>query len=197
MRQGELCALTWDDVDWDADLLHVTKTLIYSKLEGETAICFKINPPKTRNSYRDVPLTDEALRILKKQKRQDKRLMAQTGKRSNLKPIKGFENLIFKTRTAAPISRQTFGDAIKIVIRTINKNRAEGTPEFEHFTPHTLCHTFATRCFENGMKPRTLQDLLGHAPLDMTMGLYTHVTPEQKRQEMDRIAAISLILNGV
>lgn len=197
LRQGELCALTWADVDWDAGLLRITKTLIYSKLEGENAISFKVNPPKTRNSYRDIPLTDEALRILKKQKGQDERLMAQTGKRGNLKPVKGFENLVFKTRTAAPISGQTFGDAIKTVIRTINKNRAEGALEFEHFTPHTLRHTFATRCFENGMKPRTLQDLLGHASLDMTMGLYTHVTPEQKRQEVDKIAVIGAVSSGV
>ncbi len=197
LRQGELCALTWDDVDWDAGLLHVTKTLIYSKLEGETAISFKINPPKTQNSRRDIPLTDEALRILKKQKGQDEWLMAQMGKRGKLKPLKGFENLIFKTRTAAPISGQTFGDAIKTVIRTINKSRAEGMPEFEHFTPHTLRHTFATRCFENGMKPRTLQDILGHASLDMTMGLYTHVTQEQKRREVDKIASIRAVSSGV
>lgn len=74
-------------------------------------------------------------------------------------------------------------------------------PDFQGSSGFVLVITygriFAARCFENGMKPRTLRDLPGRASLDMTMGLYAHVAPEQKRQEVDKIAAISSASNGV
>lgn len=54
-------------------------------------------------------------------------------------------------------------------------------------TMHALRHTFATRCIEAGMRPKTLQVLLGHSSVDFTMNLYVHVTPEQKEKEVLRV----------
>ena len=51
-------------------------------------------------------------------------------------------------------------------------------PDFAPFTLHTLRHTFATRAIEYGMNPKILQKLLGHGTLQMTMGLYCHVTED-------------------
>ena len=51
-------------------------------------------------------------------------------------------------------------------------------PEFEKFSPHCFRHTFATRAIENGMQPKTLQKILGHGSLQMTMDLYCHVTDD-------------------
>ncbi len=51
---------------------------------------------------------------------------------------------------------------------------------------HTLRHTFATRCIESGMKPKTLQNILGHANISMTMDLYVHVTEDEKEKEMQK-----------
>ena len=54
------------------------------------------------------------------------------------------------------------------------------------FSMHTLRHTFATRCIESGMKPKTLQNILGHANISMTMDLYVHVTEDEKEKEMQK-----------
>lgn len=51
---------------------------------------------------------------------------------------------------------------------------------------HTLRHTFATRCIESGIKPKTLQNILGHANISMTMDLYVHVTEDEKEKEMKK-----------
>lgn len=48
-------------------------------------------------------------------------------------------------------------------------------------------HTFATRCIEAGMKPKTLQMLLGHSKIGITMNLYIHTTEEEKKK-MDLVA---------
>ena len=49
---------------------------------------------------------------------------------------------------------------------------------------HALRHTFATRCIEAGMQPKTLQIILGHSSIGITMNLYVHVTEEQKTKEI-------------
>ena len=52
---------------------------------------------------------------------------------------------------------------------------------------HSLRHTFATRCIEAGMRPKTLQQILGHYSMNTTMNLYVHVTDEEKAKEMRKL----------
>ena len=56
------------------------------------------------------------------------------------------------------------------------------------FSMHVLRHTFATRCIEGGMKPKTLQKILGHSNIGITMNLYVHVTEDEKHREIDLVA---------
>lgn len=127
------------------------------------------------------------------QRLQYKWLTSQIGMRKNLKPIKGFENLFFYTRMATPVSERSIVTAIKTVIRHINKSRTEGELEFAYFSPHTFRHTFVTRCFENGMLPKTLQELLRHNSLEMTY----HVMGEMKQKEATKMAFIGMNPIGV
>ncbi len=57
----------------------------------------------------------------------------------------------------------------------------------ERFSMHVLRHTMATRCIEGGMRPKTLQVILGHANVGITMNLYVHVTEDEKVKEVERI----------
>lgn len=68
------------------------------------------------------------------------------------------------------------------IIRKVNKAGIELHP----FTPHTFRHTFATRAIESGMNPKTLQRILGHGTLQMTMDLYCHVTEDTMFEEMEK-----------
>ncbi|MFR2836638.1 MAG: tyrosine-type recombinase/integrase, partial [[Clostridium] nexile] len=69
-----------------------------------------------------------------------------------------------------------------LIIRKVNKAGIELQP----FTPHTFRHTFATRAIESGMNPKTLQRILGHGTLQMTMDLYCHVTEDTMFEEMEK-----------
>lgn len=60
----------------------------------------------------------------------------------------------------------------------------------ELFSAHCFRHTFATRCFEAGIQPKTVQAYLGHATLQMTMDLYTAVMPKYLVSEMDKISSL-------
>ncbi len=54
--------------------------------------------------------------------------------------------------------------------------------------PHIFRHTFATRAIEAGMQPQVLKTILGHSSLAMTMDLYSHVLPDTKSEEMNKIS---------
>ncbi len=58
-----------------------------------------------------------------------------------------------------------------------------------HFSMHILRNTFATRCIEGDMMPKTLQKILGHANIGITMNLYVHITEEEKKKEIDLVAS--------
>ena len=57
-----------------------------------------------------------------------------------------------------------------------------------------MVDTFATRCIEGGMKPKTLQIILGHTKVETTLNTYVHVTKEYERTEIDNVQDY---LNGV
>lgn len=83
----------------------------------------------------------------------------------------------FKHRNGIP-NRNSIYD---VAINKISKKAG-----IEHFSMHTLRHTFATRAIEAGMKPKTLQEILGHSNIGITMNLYVHVTDEEKEKEMEK-----------
>ena len=57
----------------------------------------------------------------------------------------------------------------------------------EKFTAHAFRDTFATRAIESGMNPKTLQEILGHANIGVTMNLYAHVMEDTKQREMQNV----------
>lgn len=79
---------------------------------------------------------------------------------------------------------------VDILNRAVEADLLIKNPEqfFEHLTPHGLRHTFATNCIKNGMEPKTLQKILGHNSLQMTMDLYCHVRESTLTDELERIA---------
>lgn len=181
LRPGEACALRESDVDFEKGFISVSRTLIYQKWEGDTKKEIHIDTPKTKTSIRKIPLNDRAKTALKKQLVQKEVLNNRYGDKQC---DKEYLDLLFTTKFNTPIIEQTFIDAIDRIIKEINSVR-DVFDEFERITPHCFRHTFATRCLESGMKPKVLQTILGHATLQMTMDLYTHVLPQMQSDEME------------
>lgn len=182
LRQGELCALTWDDIDLEKKEISVTKTLLYQKLDGDTKKTFHINPPKTKTSKRKVPINKQCEIALKKQFIQRNNVMS----RKSAKPLEGFEELLFTTKYGTPICDQIMIDAIHRIVDEINLCRDE-LEQMEKFSSHCFRHSFATRCFEANIPPKTVQTYLGHATLQMTMDLYTSVLSLQQQEDMEKL----------
>lgn len=178
MRIGEILGLTWDCVDFVGGIIHVEKTLCYMPNRG-TAI-YEFHPPKSKAGIRNIPMSKSVKEVLQSQKDWHENVAIR------FQPQQGFENLVFTSKTNHPIHESNIRDSIDYLINRINaQNPAK---EFKRFTPHCLRHTFATNCIAKGMKPKTLQKLLGHSSFQTTMDLYCHVLDETLKEEMSIIA---------
>lgn len=181
LRPGELFALHIDDIDFEKGLINVDKTLVYQKYLTDTRKEFHLEPPKTKQSYRKVPMNSACRMYLEKQ-------MALKTVVSKKRP-KEQNPYLFVTKFNTPLNSQIYADAIRAVIREINLTRS-AEDQFINFSGHVLRHTFATRCFENGVEGKVVQGYLGHATLKMTMDLYIHVTEEKSSDEIEKIVNI-------
>ena len=166
LRTGELVGLKWSDVDWDERTLTINRSMEYRHSTKE----WRVGEPKSKSGYRTIPLTDEAIEILRLQKKKNKSIM--------VVPLEWSE-YIFLCRKGTPVKNSTYDT---MLFKLCDK------AGIQRFSMHVLRHTFATRCIEAGMKPKTLQTILGHSNIGITMNLYVHTTDEQKHKEIDLIA---------
>ena len=166
MRFGEAAALTWSDIDYKQNVIHVTKTVTFN--EDNTV---SIGSPKSEAGKRDIPLNDTIKGVLSGQRK----------KLGNILPMN--DNRVFASVYGGIVHNHAINRAISSVLSRLEE---QGKP-IEHFTAHALRDTFATRFIEQGGSPQTLKTILGHSSLAMTMDLYSHVLPNTKQKEMDNL----------
>ena len=166
LRTGELIGLKWSDIDFENRTMKIERTMEYRYKVGE----WRVGPPKSKSGYRTIPLTDEAIRILENQRSKNKSL--------KLVPME-WKDIVFLCRKGTPVKNSTYDTGLFKYCDRV------GIPRF---SMHVLRHTFATRCIEGGMKPKTLQKILGHSNIGITMNLYVHITEDEKHREIDLVA---------
>lgn len=160
LRVGELSALKWSDVDFNKNTIKVGNTAFYNDEIGE----MDENSPKTDAGYRTIPLTTEAQKILKEHF---------SSRQTN-------DIYVFYNSYHSQIRESDVNKALKrIVVKKMGIT--------DKFTPHSLRHTFATRCAESGMKPKVLQKILGHENISTTMNLYVHATEDEMTNEIEKL----------
>lgn len=160
LRVGEICALTWSNIDFDSRTLHVGNTIVRTNSKGDFNCPFIIDKPKTLTSIRDVPISDFLVNLLQKIKCNSKSEFVVSEKATFISPTT-FEYRYHKTLRLSGIKDINF---------------------------HGLRHTFATRCIEAGIDDKTLSEILGHSNVSITLNTYVHSSLELKRQQMDKLS---------
>lgn len=124
---------------------------------------------KTAAGRRIIPMTAEALEAIESQKKINAALN------------------ICKDDVTDTIFKAARGGILKDSLVNADIKRICKAAGIEYFSVHAMRDTFATRCVESGMQPKTLQEIMGHSDISMTMNLYAHVMPETKINQMKAV----------
>jgi integrase len=166
MRRGEVLGLRWQDIDFDAQIIHVRQQIHRS--QGQ----LRIGPVKTRAGSRDLPLLSLARQAFAARRKQ------QEADRTKLGSAWADTGLVFTTRTGRPIEPRNF-------VRSFVRIR--DTHGIRKIRLHTIRHTTASLLKDLGVPPRDAQIILGHAHISTTQQIYTHVDEAARREALTRL----------
>lgn len=172
MRKGEILGLQWENVDFEKKMLYVKKNLCRVKNKDSTdkrKTKLVLMEPKTKKSVRAIPLTEEAIHILKiHRKRQNEEKM-------RFRDIYRDQGIVFAKPDGG------FEDPREI-LRSFHKILEEAGVRKCRF--HDLRHTFASILLNEGESMKVIQELLGHSTITTTMDIYSHVAKETKEKSV-------------
>lgn len=157
LRIGELCALTWKDIDLNAGIVRIKSTVARVKNiqgKGNSKTIVTILEAKTNHSIRKIPLSDDLIFLLNKLKCTE-------------------EDCHFLSNTRKIVDTRTYYNYFKKVQKICKLD--------DDYTYHALRHTFATNCIALGLDPKSLSELLGHSNINTTLSLYVHPDLKEKR----------------
>lgn len=166
VRSSELRGLKWDDIDFQNGIIHIRRNVTHDSNNNR----FITGELKTSSGQRDIPMTQTAYDLL---------MGIKCKQASHRQKVISFEfaDHVFLNRNGKLLPNSNYDRYLEKICDKAG---------IEKISMHTLRHTFATRCIESGMKPKTLQKILGHANISMTMDLYVHVTEDEKEKEMQQ-----------
>ena len=173
MRVGELIGLTWDCVDFENEVIHVTKQLVQTRSRGQKYVYGTLKNGKTRviTPAPFVMRLLEAHKTAQEEERLAKRDLWDDG---------GFPGLVFTHADGSHYSQPTIWKEFQDILKAAG---------LEHHRVHDLRHTFAVNSLRAGDDIKTLQENLGHYSAAFTLDRYGHVTPSMRRESANRMQA--------
>lgn len=159
MRIGEVCSLTWGDIDIKNKTISVNKTLATVRDIRTRTSRYVLGPPKTSSSKRIIPIVSNLLQLLKEEKKFAK------------------DSFFVTTRSDSFLGVHSFRDYYRKVMR--EKVGIENPLKF-----HALRHSFATILIESNADVKTVSMILGHSNISTTMDTYVHPSEEARRECM-------------
>lgn len=163
IRIGELCALKGDNIDLESGILHICETLqrlpVYDGGNEQRKTMIRIDTPKSDGSIRDIPLNPELVNILKPFVKPGTYLL--TGDREKF------------------VEPRTMEYRFNSILKKCGLKQAGF---------HSTRRTFASRCIERGMDPKTLSEILGHASVATTLDLYVRINIQRKAESLNLLS---------
>ena len=180
LRQAEMLALTWGDIDWKAGVLHVRHTLHRIPNAPDDVYPWQRMAPKTDKSRRTVDLVPIAIDALRARQRE------QAADRGGVVPL---DALVFTTSAGHPIHGPNLLPPLRAALK------AAGLPL--EVTWHDLRHSTASILLGAGVPLPVISRMLGHSTIRVTADLYAHVVPELRKDAADRLQGALSPTSGV
>lgn len=173
LRISEFCGLTVDDIDFADGIINIDHQLLWETNKG-----LYIDTPKSKSSIRKVPMSEEARKAFE-------RVIAWRGEP---KPytVDGYSGFLFVNECGKPYLADHYQTVLRRAVQRYNRTHAEQLPKI---SPHVLRHTFCTRLASKNMNPKSLQYIMGHADINITLNLYAHVSLDAVKAEVVKLIA--------
>ena len=172
LRVSEFCGLTIADVDFKKNRIRVDH-----QLQRSGNMEYIIEKPKTESGERIVPMSNEVAacfqRIIRNRQKPRKEPM-----------IDGYTGFRFLDKNSMPMAALHWEHYFKHIRNKYNSIYKILLPKI---TPHVCRHTFSSNMAKSGMNPKTLQYIMGHSDISVTLNTYTHVQFEDAKTEFDRV----------
>lgn len=178
LRISEFCGLTIKDIDFKKMRINVER-----QLQRSSNMEYIIEKPKTESGTRFVPMTKEVAECFKN--------IISNRENPKVEPmvdgIVGFLCLDKNDMPMVALHWEKYMQHIREKYNSIYK------VQMPCVTPHVCRHTFCSKMAKSGMNPKTLQYIMGHADISVTLNTYTHVNFEDAQSEMERLSSVQAI----
>lgn len=173
LRISEFAGLTRADLDFENG-----KIIVDHQLQRYPKKGYQIVAPKTESGVRQVPMTQEVEDCF--------RAILKSRKKPRAEPmIDGYTGFLFLDKNEMPMVAMHWEKYFQHICRKYNSIYKVQMPKV---TPHVCRHTFCSRMAAARMNPKTLQYIMGHSDISVTLNTYTHLGFEEASEEMRRVA---------
>ena len=173
LRISEFCGLTVDDIDFADGIINIDHQLLWETNKG-----LYVDTPKSKSSIRKVPMSEEARKAFE-------RVIAWRGEPEPY-TVDGYSGFLFVSESGKPYLADHYQTVLRRAVQRYNRTHAEQLPKI---SPHVLRHTFCTRLASKNMNPKSLQYIMGHADINITLNLYAHVSLDAVKAEVVKLIA--------
>ena len=173
LRQGEAMALTYNDIDFTKGIVRVNKSVGYLYIDGTYSPV--VSSTKTTCSTREVPLLENLRQAF------DSYIMHEKSKHEKLGVPFDKNSIVFSTDACSYIEAKNLRIRFHRLLKRL---------DIDIINIHALRHTFCSWLAENGVNIKTASELMGHADVNTTMKIYTHVQQEEKKRSIETLANI-------
>ena len=173
LRISEFCGLTVSEIEYGEMRIKVDH-----QLQRTAQMQYVIEEPKTDKGIRYVPMTEAVAACFR-------RIIANR-KTPKVEPmVEGYAGFLFLDKNDMPMVALHWEKYLEHIIQKYNRIYRIQMPKV---TPHVCRHTFCSNMAKSGMNPKTLQYIMGHADISVTLNTYTHVNFDDAKEEVYRIA---------
>lgn len=172
LRISELCGLTVSDIDFEKQSISIDHQLLKDTSQG-----YYISTPKTKSGVRQIPMSQKVFEALER---------SVANRLQSDFTVDGYRDFLFLNQKGTPKTASDYTSILKNLVKKYNKNHEKKLP---NISPHTLRHTFCTNLANAGMNPKSLQFVMGHSNITMTLDYYSHADFDSARAEMERLTA--------
>ena len=175
MRISEFVGLTISDIDMDKRTIDINHQL-QRKRDGE----YIIEDTKTNAGTRVLPMTDDVYECFEK-------ILANRRKPKVEPMVQGRIGFLYLDKNDKPMVALHWEKYFEHICEKYNKIYKVQMPKV---TPHVCRHTYCSNMAKSGMNPKTLQYLMGHSDIGVTLNTYTHLGFEDAKEEMQKIQKV-------